>query len=209
MKVLVLCDDIWHPAETVRHGLCALDGGFSFEFLEDGAAWTAERMNTFPLTVLAKANITSSKTADPWLTSETQSVFADYVRRGNGLVVIHAGAARYDTLPVMTALIGGRFVRHPDPCSVTVEPVVGHLLTVGVEPFTVQDEHYFMAMAAAPADVFLHSRSAHGVQPAGWTRYEGDGRVCLLTPGHQLEVWLHPAYQKLLLNALSWTAKLN
>jgi type 1 glutamine amidotransferase len=47
------------------------------------------------------------------------------------------------------------------------------------------------------------------VQPAGWTRAEGAGRVCVLTPGHNLEVWLHPEFQKLLLNACRWTAKLN
>jgi type 1 glutamine amidotransferase len=209
MKVLVLCDDPWHPAETVRRGLGALGGGFSFDFFEDAAAWTAERMKPYPVTVLAKANIISSQVENPWLTTETQQAFSDYVRRGNGLVVIHAGSSRYETLPGMNALIGGAFVRHPDPCPVTLEPVSGHPLTAGVESFTVQDEQYFMAMVAAPADIFLRSRSMHGVQPAGWTRREGDGRVCVLTPGHDLEVWRFPEFQKLLLNALRWTAKLN
>jgi len=55
--------------------------------------------------------------------------------------------------------------------------------------------------------VFLHTRSRHGVQPAGWTRAEGLGRVGVLTPGHNLEVWLHPGFQKLLQNGLNWVAK--
>jgi type 1 glutamine amidotransferase len=109
----------------------------------------------------------------------------------------------------MHAMLGGAFVRHPDACAVTLEPVKPHPVTDGVETFTVQDEHYFMSPMSDDAEVFLHSRSAHGLQPAGWTRAEGAGRVCVLTPGHNQEVWLHPEFQKLLLNAMRWTAKLN
>ncbi len=51
---------------------------------------------------------------------------------------------------------------------------------------------------------FLETASEHGRQPAGWTQTEGDGRICVLTPGHYLEVWLRPAYQVLLRNGLDW-----
>jgi type 1 glutamine amidotransferase len=64
-----------------------------------------------------------------------------------------------------------------------------------------------MDLDDAQADVFLAARSEHGVQPGGWTRTEGSGRVCVLTPGHNLEVWLHPAYQALILNGLQWCGK--
>jgi type 1 glutamine amidotransferase len=211
MKIctLVLCDDTWHPAATVRRGLAAFAGDFSFEFLEDGAVWSAERMNDFPVTVLAKANITSSKIERPWLTAETAAAFPDYVRRGNGLLVVHAGSSRYEELPAMNALLGGAFVRHPAPCAVTLEPAKPHPMMEGVKTLTVHDEHYFMAMSGVPVDAFLLSRSEHGEQPAGWTRPEGAGRVCVLTPGHSVEVWMHPSFQKLLFNALCWTSKLN
>lgn len=58
----------------------------------------------------------------------------------------------------------------------------------------------------AAADVFLETVSEHGTQPGGRTRREGDGRVCVLTPGHNLEVWLHPSYRTLIRNALGWCA---
>jgi uncharacterized protein len=209
VRTLVLCDDTWHSAATVRRGLGAFDGDFDFEFAEDGAAWSAEHMNTFPLTVLAKANIASSKNENPWLTAEGAMAIRDYVRRGNGLVVVHAGTARYDNLPTMNALLGGAFTHHSEPCDVTLEPVKPHPMTDGVEAFAVCDEHYFMAMHGSQVDVFLQSRSGHGLQPAGWTRSEGEGRVSVLTPGHEVEAWRHPNFQKLLLNALRWTAKLN
>jgi type 1 glutamine amidotransferase len=61
-----------------------------------------------------------------------------------------------------------------------------------------------MALDDMQADVFLAATSEHGTQPAGWTRCEGAGRVAVLTPGHNVEVWLHPDYQALIGNALRW-----
>jgi len=209
-RTLVLCDDAWHPGEMVRHGLDELGAGdFAFEFLEDGKACSPAHLAGFPVVMLAKANMVSSGDKHPWLTLESQSVFQDYVRRGNSLMVIHSGVSRYDGLPLVNHLVGGAFLRHPPLCLVNIEQKPGHALTAGVSPFAMLDEHYFVLLDAVDADVFLHSRSEHGLQPAGWTRQEGDGRVCVLTPGHNVEVWRHPSFQALLLNSLRWAAKLN
>ena len=63
-----------------------------------------------------------------------------------------------------------------------------------------------MAMNDPDVDLFLHTASEHGIQPGGWTRTHGKGRVCVLTPGHNLPIWLHPSYQRLLHNCLAWCA---
>ena len=87
---------------------------------------------------------------------------------------------------------------------VTIEPSKNHPLTMNVPPFTVKDEHYFMDMYDHNVDVFMTTTSQHGEQPAGWRKTEGAGRVAVLTPGHNLDVWLHPQYQELILNTLRW-----
>ena len=107
----------------------------------------------------------------------------------------------------MRGLLGGAFNRHPPQCPVTVEPQEGHPLTSGSTLFTLTDEHYLMDLDDPDAEIFLTTRSEHGVQPGGWRRGEGAGRVCVLTPGHNLEVWLHPSYQALIRNALLWCGK--
>ncbi|GAB4495130.1 MAG: ThuA domain-containing protein [Anaerolineales bacterium] len=207
MKTLVLCDDYWHPAQTIRQGLGVLEGGgFQFNWLEDARQWSAARMGESPLVVLAKSNNISSTDETAWMTDETQSAFVDYVRRGNGLLAIHSGTAGYLETPLLRSLLGGVFVHHPEQCLVHIEPVNSHPLTAGVEAFAAQDEHYFMSMSDPGVDIFLTSRSAHGEQPAGWRRQEGQGRVAVLTPGHTLEAWLHPSFQTLLLNSLRWCA---
>jgi len=206
-RVLVICGDTWHPAQVVQQGLGSLaDSPFAIEFITHGSQWSLAAMKDFPLVVVAKANHLCSTDQNPWLTAETQPAFRNFVRQGGRLLFVHAGTC-YKDLPDMRAVIGGAFLNHPDQCLVTIEPKAGHPLTTGVNSFTEKDEHYFMALDAADADVFLHSRSEHGVQPAGWTRTEGLGRVCVLTPGHNLGVWLQPEFQNLCRNGLNWLSK--
>lgn len=209
MRTLVLCDDRWHPASTARAGLLPLEqAGFAFDWIEHAGEWSAERMAEYPLVILTKSNHVSATDWSPWVSDDVQIAFREYVRRGNGLLVIHSGSAGYDDLPVLRGVIGGSFVSHPAQCSVTVEPHAGHPLTAGSAPFTLTDEHYMMELDDQQADVFLTTRSEHGAQPGGWTRSEGAGRVCVLTPGHNLPVWQHPAYQALIRNALRWCGRL-
>jgi type 1 glutamine amidotransferase len=208
-RALVLCGDIWHPAETVRCGLGALKNlGVDFEFLDDGNKWSAAMMKAFPIVIVAKANHICAANHNPWLTMETQWVFKNYVRAGGGLLLLHAGTC-YKDLPAMRGIIGGAFLSHPAQCSVVVQPVAGHPVSKDVDVFVGEDEHYQMAQDDKSAKVFLLAYSDHGIQPAGWTRTEGAGRVCALTPGHNRQIWENAKFQKLLANAVRWTAKLD
>ena len=207
MNTLALCDDRWHPALTVRDGLAPLEErGFTFDWIEDAREWSAARLQAHPVIILSKSNEVSSAIHEPWASDEVQAAFVDYVQGGGGLLAIHSGAAGYDACPALRALVGGAFTHHPPQCDVTVQPLQGHPLSVGAEAFTVHDEHYFMALDDEGADVFLTTRSEHGEQVGGWTRRVGAGRTCVLSPGHNLEVWLQPSYQTLIFNALRWCA---
>ena len=205
MHTLVICDDYYHPARLPRAGLALLEqGGFAFDWIEQPSEWSAERMAEYPVVILTKANNISAADKSPWATAEIAAAFQAHVRAGNGLLVIHSGSAGYRELPGLRGLMGGAFAMHPPQCPVTVTPRAGHPLTEGSASFTLVDEHYHMDLDDTQADVFLTASSEHGAQPAGWTRGEGAGRICVLTPGHNLEIWLHPSYQVLIRNALGW-----
>ncbi len=208
MRALVLCDDSAHPAALTREGLGALgDSDHEFEWLEDPAQWSAERMNNFPLTIFSKANNTSGSDPAPWADKAIGQAFVNYVAQGNSVLFLHSGTALYGEVPSLCNLMGGSFVGHPPQCPVTVEMLEGHPLAKGSSPFTLKDEHYQMEMHDSNVDLFLHTTSEHGRQPAGWTRTEGKGRVCVLTPGHNLAIWHHPSYQVILRNSLNWCVK--
>lgn len=206
MRVLVLCNDFYHPAATVRAGLAPLAGpGRSFDVIEDAADWSATSMQQADVVILTRMNERTPTDRQPWMDAAAEAAFLAYVQAGKGLLVIHSGLAGYQHCPTLRRLVGGAFVHHPPMCDVTVEPAAGHPLADGAAAFTCHDEHYFVELDAG-LDVFLTARSAHGVQPAGWRRSEGAGRVCALTPAHELHGWREPAYQSIIANALSWVA---
>jgi uncharacterized protein len=210
MQTLILCDDYWHPAQIPQEGLGALkEGEFTFDWIENAREWSSERMTMYPLVILTKSNNVSASDHTDWMTEAVQAAFADYVRKGNGLLAIHSGTAGYEQMPILRGLLGGVFTHHPDQCLVTVEPRVGHPLSAGSDPFTLKDEHYFMTLDDPQADVFMTTKSEHGEQPGGWTQTVGAGRVVVLTPGHNVEVWLHPSFQTLLRNTLRWCGKIS
>ncbi len=208
MNILVLCDDRWHPAAVVRGGLVPLEGAdFHFDWIENASDWSAQRMAAYPLVILSKSNNVSAADESPWMTPKVEQAFMDYVLGGGGLLAIHSGTAGYAETPVLRGLLGGVFNHHPEQCPVMVLPKAGQTLAKGCEAFTTKDEHYFMDMDDTDVHVFLTTSSDHGAQPGGWTRQEGAGRVCVLTPGHNLDVWLQPSFQTLLVNAIRWCGK--
>jgi len=187
----------------------ALTGSkFAFDWIEDAQDWSPESMLTYPLVILTKSNNISATNPIGWMTDTVQTAFSDYVHKGNGLLAIHSGTAEYEQKPVLRSLLGGVFTHHPEQCPVTINPRLGHPLAARSVPFTLKDEHYFMALDDPQADVFMTTTSEHGEQPGAWRRVEGNGRVAVLTPGHNAEVWLHPSFQALLLNSLRWCGKL-
>ncbi|MCL2128580.1 MAG: ThuA domain-containing protein, partial [Treponema sp.] len=120
-------------------------------------------------------------------------------------------------------LIGCRFAYHPCGCPVTVQPLKPHPVTEGAGVFCETDEHYRLEMLAPDADILIasysppqgekekygedpYNNSPAWICPAGYVRTQGRGRVCVLTPGHNLAVWHNPHYQKILANALRWCA---
>jgi uncharacterized protein len=203
MRSLVLVDDLWHPGAVPREGLSRLG---EFDWIEDGCDWSAVKMAEYRVVILAKANNRSAAAREPWADVEVGDAFQSFVKEGGGLLIVHSGASGYEEIPSMRGLPAGAFLHHPPQCPVTVSPVNGHLLCTGVSEFTETDEHYFMHFDDLSADVFLHSSSPYGVQPAGWTRTVGAGRVCILTPGHNLSVWLNSSFQQLLQNCLAWVS---
>jgi uncharacterized protein len=206
MRVLVICDDRWHPAETVRGGLAPLAGEYDFDWIENAGDWSAEKLADYPVVLFSKSNNVSQEDQNDWMTPEVEQAFRDYVHNGGGLFVVHSGTAGYKETPVLRALMGGIFEHHPPQCPVTMHPQAGHPLAKGAEPFTLVDEHYFMAVDDTDADVYMSTTSEHGEQPGAWTLSRGAGRVCVLTPGHLVEVWLHPSFQALLRNGIEWCA---
>ncbi|HTG71945.1 MAG TPA: ThuA domain-containing protein [Candidatus Udaeobacter sp.] len=206
MKVGVICDDYWHPGKTIMAGLEPLSKqGFQFDYIQHASEWSSSWMDRQDVIVLAKSNQISASDKTPWLTEEIQQQFQSYVEHGKGLLVLHAGTVGYRNEPVFFGLVGGVFQHHPESCPVTMTYTDKALFgSPAAEDFTVHDEHYHVEVIESRIQVFMTSVSEHGTQPAGWLREQGEGRVCVLTPGHYLSVLQQPEYQSAIGHALQW-----
>ncbi|MGO4698099.1 ThuA domain-containing protein [Paenibacillus sp. 2TAB26] len=206
MKIGIICDDCWHPGKLIKEGLELLGKqGFQLDYTQHASEWSRAWMDQQDVVVLAKSNQVSATDTTPWLTEEIQLQFQSYVEQGKGLLVLHAGTVGYRDEPVFFELVGGVFQHHPAACSVTIvykdETPWDKVLA---QDFTVHDEHYFMEVIDDRIQVLMTSESEHGTQPAGWIREQGEGRVCVLTPGHLLSVLQMEEYQATIKQALKW-----
>ena len=214
-KVLMIMDDLWHPAEIIERGLEGIElGELTLDRMCDAKdSLTPELLRTYTAVIVAKGNCINASNTAPWfepgVTECGPEELADYVRGGGGLLALHAGLSVNRTdAPAYTELVGAYFLSHPPRETVHVCVTGRHPITEGVTDFSERDEHYQLAVTAANADIFLMSRSEHGgCFPSGFAREYGKGRVADLTPGHTLSVWRQPGFRRLFGNAVRWVAR--
>jgi len=222
MRVLLLCDDHWHPGQVPIDGISPLkERGFQFDIITDANDFKPEMLAEYPVVLLSKCDEISATDKTSWKSQSVQNAFVDYVEKGGGLIIIHTGLVAGEHTETLDKLIGSKFVFHPQDCPVTVQPIKPHPIVKDVEMFIEVDEQYRLEFTADDIDIFLASYSPsqgeeakykdepyHNSQSwigaAGYVRKQGKGHVCVLTPGHHLAVWHNPQYQRVLENALHW-----
>jgi len=85
-----------------------------------------------------------------------------------------------------------------------------HPVTRGVEDFSAADEQHTPVPDLEKVRLLLRSRSDDGKEAAaGWVYEPGRGRLCHLAGGHTRDALLHPMYQQLLRNAVTWCLRLD
>ena len=212
MKILVICDDFYHHEEVIKPGLAFLQEqeGHDLTYATDMGEYSlAERpLSGYGLVIVAKDMHISKANRESWLTDDIIKQFDDYANSKGGLIFLHAGAVLCNHSQVIKNISGCSFADHPEQCPVDHCITATHPIVAGASDFTEKDEHYFIDFVATDADIFLKSRSNHGIQPAGYTRvHNGSGRVCVLTPGHNLSVFRNEQYKKIIANAVRWCAE--
>lgn len=215
VNVLVLCDDVWHPVEVIERGLADVqDQEFHFDIVCTAKdILTPEYISKYPVIMNCKGNSISAANKEPWFEDGVTEVgvkeFAEYVKAGGGFLSVHAGnTVGLGNNQAYVDFVGNNFVTHPPRCEVKVTVEKEHPITEGVKDFIIRDEHYELGEFADDIDVFLKASSEKGgTQIAGYTRELGNGKICVLTPGHTLSVWQNEMFRRLLFNAIRWAMK--
>lgn len=211
INVLVLVDDMWHPADVIQMGFAPLEGDdFHFEFVKTAKdILTPERIALYPVIISCKGNSVNAANTNPWfeegVTEVTPKEFRAYVENGGGFLSVHAANTSREGQPY-TDFCGNYFLGHPPRCGVDVKITEQHPVTQGAKDFHIRDEHYQIQVACDDAEVLFKTYSEKGgEQVGGYVRKMGKGRLCVLTPGHTVDALLNPEYQKILANAIRWS----
>lgn len=215
MKVILVCDDIWHPADVIERGLKAMDcEDIEFDLVKTAKdILTPEMLREYDALIIAKGNAINAANSAPWfeptVTECGPEEIREYVREGGALIALHAGLClSRSAAPAYTEAVGSYFLGHPLREMTHVHVVKDHPIVEGVNDFSERDEHYQIAVIAQDADIFMTTTSDNGgTFPSGYAREFGKGRVAGLTPGHTLAVWSNPNFQRLLKNAIRWCAR--
>jgi type 1 glutamine amidotransferase len=209
--ILVLCDDFWHPGEVIKRGFGSIKtAAYAFDFVCDAKdILSPEMLERYPAIINCKGNVLTGANNAVWfedgVTEAGVQELEAYVKEGHGFLSLHSGNTAKEG-SAYGDFVGNAFVGHPPRCSINVEITGSHPITRGIANFVIRDEHYNITCGAPDAvELFRTTSETGGNQIGGYVRQIGKGRLCVMTPGHILSVWEHPAYQKLILNALDWS----
>ena len=160
MRVLLLCDDYWHPGQIPIEGVKPLENkGFEFDIVTDIEEFNVDMLSKYPVVMLSKSGQITKEDPDGWKTPEVQQAFIDYVENGGGLLVMHNATVPGKNTGAMDKMVGCRFTFHPQTTPVMVQPVKPHPITEGVEAFCEEDEHYRIEILADDVDILIAAHS--------------------------------------------------
>jgi type 1 glutamine amidotransferase len=146
----------------------------------------------------------------------------EFVRSGGGFLGVHSATDTFYTWPDYLDLIGGYFNGHPWHQLVTIEvadaadPTVaflGNSLQLNDEIYQISDFDYRGSRVLLRLDersVDLGKADVHQRfygWPLAWKRFFGRGRVFYSALGHEASVWQDARYQRMLTNAVLWSAR--
>jgi len=211
MLVFDRCDGFKHSSipywDKVLEVMAAKTKAFEVTISSDMAVFSAETLKAYDAICL-------NNTTKLVFTDDQKKAFLDFVRSGKGLVGIHAATDNFDGWEEASAMIGGRFVKHPWTSDKTVTVKIDdpdHPLTrpFAGKAFKVKDEIYVthppfygrdkqrVIMSLDMSDP--NTLNVRGVTPQdhdtgiSWVKSYGQGRVFYGSLGHNHPIcWTPP-----------------
>ena len=137
---------------------------------------------------------------------EQEKALLDFVAGGKGFVPLHCASFCFQNSPAYIALVGAQFQRHKtgEFTAEIIQP--DHPTLAGIKPFQVWDETYVHTKHNPDRTILMERVDAEGREPWTWVRTHGKGRIFYTAYGHDERVWGHPMFQRMVSNALKWTA---
>nr|WP_155049081.1 ThuA domain-containing protein [Microbacterium sp. ZXX196] len=204
--------DPWHPFGEVARALAAwlVEAGCGVDVREDVDVALAGLDGADLLVVCA---------GDPWRGDEARrgadpaasAGLGAALRRGIGVLAVHAAVSSLRDYPDWRRAIGGGWVvgrsGHPpigDARFVVAEP--GYPATAGIREVRAYDERYAGLDIDAGARILLTSDVDGRAEPAAWALERNPGRSVVSTLGHDGRAMQSGGHRRFLVSAALWAA---
>jgi type 1 glutamine amidotransferase len=220
IRVLILSGQNNHDWKTTTPKLKAIleENGLSrIDILEDPAGMTGPGLEPYDV-ILSNWNAFGLDPNGAAWPETARQAYLDFIRRGKGHVVVHAGSSSFPEWKEYGRLVlagwkNGQTSHGPKhEFRVRIDDL-DHPVTAGLEPFNIADELWIKPGLEDRPSVLASSYSDPGSEGAGsWEpavlagRF-GEGRTFTLLLGHDAEAMANPGFRALLRRGVEWAAR--
>lgn len=209
-------DNLSASVEALKK-LCA-ENGYESEATDDPSVFTPEKLKTFSCIIFSSTN------NEAFDTEAQRQAFVEYTHGGGGFVGIHSASGSERQWPWFWAMLGGKFVRHPELQKFTLKVVdTKHPATnfLGAQ-WQWEDECYYtnqlnpdihVLLAADLTTITDDKKNEYpgavfgNYFPISWCHEFEGGRQFYTALGHKSEYYKDPTFLKHVLGGIQWTLR--
>ncbi len=225
--LIIAAVSVMNAAETTK--ILIITGGHDFERpeffdmfakMDDIEFTSAEHPaanNIYATAALDNYDVLVYYDMNQGISDEQKTAFLNMVDKGKGLVFLHHSLASYQGWDEYMQIQGGRYhldpedaakkstYKHDIDMNVTVLDA-DHPVTKGVSDFTIFDEVYGNFEVLPQVHHLLGTDHPESGKIIGWAQDVGASKSVYLQLGHDRHAYANENYQKLVKQAILWTA---
>lgn len=172
---------------------------------EDPSVFQTDSLKNFRAIVFLSSTTDPKNPGSEWLIGDRRDALQQFVRRGGGIVAIHAAADSHYYWPWYGRLIGARFARHPQGTP------TGTLRFVATGETRRRTDEWYYFDDYDPTSKLLVTLDPQSIgekdvnpNPMSWRRTVDGGRVFYTAMGHTKESYSEPWFLRHIADGLDW-----
>lgn len=221
VRVLLFSHSTGYRHDSIEPGVSAIKAlgareGLEVTATEDPDVFTAERLKAFDVVLLLSTSTDPKKPESEWFRGARGEAFQAFVRRGGGVVGVHAASDSHYHWPWYGRLIGGRFASHPPgtPEGALQVRDADHPSTRGLPQTFRRTDEWYVFGDYDPTSRLLVTLDPQSIgsadvnpDPISWAHEFEGGRVFYTAMGHTKETYADPLFLQHLAGGVRWAAR--
>lgn len=220
-RILLFSHSTGYRHASIEPGIAAIQGLGSREKMTivpsaDPGVFTPEGLRGFDAIVFLSTSTDPKKPESEWFQGARRDALQAFVRRGGGIVGIHAASDSHYHWPWYGKMIGGHFAKHPPGTPEGSLKVVDrkHAATKGVAPTMRRADEWYYFEDYNPETKVLVTLDPASIgekdvnpNPVSWAHEFEGGRVFYTAMGHTVETYSDRNFLNHIAGGLRWGMK--